>query len=309
MSALHIDTPLLPSQRWQSSAGHPILFKMDALQPSGSFKLRGIGLFCQQARARGATALLCASGGNAGFAAAYAGRRLGMPVTIVVPETTTSEARDAIAAAGATVIVHGRDFDAASVHANALASEVGAAYIHPFDDPLLWQGHATIIDEIVAARAPVDCIVTSVGGGGLMLGLIEGLKRHGLSDIPIIAVETEGAASLHASIAAGEVVSLDAITSIATSLGARRVADQALAALQSHPVISVLVSDAEAVTGCIDFADAHRVLVEPACGAAIAALDVHRDMMARFKHPLVEICGGIGVSMSRLAAWRKALAI
>lgn len=306
--SLHVNTPLIASLAWTSAAGHPVLFKMDALQPSGSFKMRGVGRFCEAAAANGATAITCASGGNAGYAAAMAGRALGLPVTIVVPETTSPEARAAIATTGATVLVHGADFDAASGHARDLAAASGAACLHPFDDPLLWDGHATLIDEVVAAGAAFDCVVTSVGGGGLLLGIVEGLRRNGLAHIPVIAVETEGAASLHASVTADELVTIPAITSIATSLGARRVAPAAFAACSAHDIISVTVTDAEAVAACRRFVDAHRVLVEPACGAAIAALDVHAALMAHFLRPLVEVCGGVGVSLARLAAWEAALA-
>jgi L-serine/L-threonine ammonia-lyase len=302
--ALHINTPLLSSPSFRSAAGHPVLFKMDALQPSGSFKLRGIGKFCRHAVETGATAIICASGGNAGFAAAFAGRQLGVPVTIVVPTTTTAEARQAILALDAKVEVHGSVFDEAADYAQQLAARTGAAYVHPFNHPLIWDGHASLIDEVVESGAAFDCVVTSIGGGGLLLGIVAGLRRNARSDIPVIAVETIGADSLNRSIVAGEIVTLPAITSIATSLGARRVADEAFAVTKSYPITSVTVTDAQAVAACLKFADELRVLVEPACGAAIAVLDAHPELMARFARPLVEVCGGIGVSLSRLAEWK-----
>ncbi|RVT40266.1 pyridoxal-phosphate dependent enzyme [Sphingobium algorifonticola] len=309
MSApLHIDTPLIESGVFRAPGGGTVLFKMDALQPSGSFKLRGVGRLCAAAAVDGARAIVCPSGGNAGFAAAYAGQRLGMAVTVVVPETTSPEARNAIAAAGADVHVHGADFDAADAQARQVAAATGAVHVHPFDHPLLWDGHATLIDEVVRAGATFDCVVTSVGGGGLLLGILAGLARNGLGDIPVIAVETEGAASLHAALAADRVVSLPAITSIATSLGARSVSPAAFDAAKRKLVIPLQVNDADAVAACLRFADAHRVLVEPACGAAIAALTARADVLTRFERPLVEICGGIGVSLDRLADWRAHLA-
>jgi len=300
---LHVNTPLWSSASFRSAAGHPVLFKMDALQPSGSFKLRGIGKFCCHAVETGATAIICASGGNAGFAAAFAGRQLGVPVTIVVPTTTSAEARQAIQALDAKVEVHGSVFDEAADYAQQLAARMGAAYVHPFNHPLLWDGHATLIDEAVESGAVFDCVVTSVGGGGLMLGIVGGLRRNRLSHIPVIAVETEGADSLNRSIAAGEIITLPAITSIATSLGARRVVAEAFEVTKSHPITSVTVTDAQAVAACVKFADNFRVLVEPACGAAIAVLDAHPELMAGFARPLIEVCGGIGVSLSRLSEW------
>jgi L-serine/L-threonine ammonia-lyase len=306
---LHIETPLLRAPA--GLFGHPgaVWLKMDALQPSGSFKLRGVGRLAQHAVGAGARAIVCASGGNAGFAAAYAGAALGVPATIVVPRSTSSAVRQAISARGADVVVHGEVWDDAHQHATALAERSDAVYVHPFDDPLLWDGHATLIDEVVRDGAAFDCVVTSVGGGGLLSGIVEGLRRNGRGDVAVVAVETVGAESLHASLAAGEPVTLPAITSIATTLGARRPAARAVHLAREHPVTSVTVSDAQAVAACVRFADAMRVLVEPACGAALAAIDAHPRLFERFEAPLVEVCGGIGVSLAALAGWRRELGL
>jgi L-serine/L-threonine ammonia-lyase len=310
MSApLHIDTPLLRAPPELFGSGRTVWLKMDALQASGSFKMRGVGRLVQQRVAEGARAVVCASAGNAGMAATLAARACDVPVTIVVPQTTAAAAREAIAARGASVVVHGAVWDESHDHALALAKEQGAIDVHPFDDPLLWDGHATLIDEVVRAGVAFDCVVASVGGGGLLAGIVEGLRRNGSPHVPVIAVETDGAASFAATLAAGEPVTLAAITSIATSLGARRVMPRLLQLAREHEIISVVVSDAQAVQACTRFADATRVLVEPACGAAIAAIDVHANVFARFKAPLVEVCGGMGVSLARLTQWRRELGL
>ena len=305
MKPLHIDTPLLRAPPELFGPERTVWLKMDALQASGSFKMRGVGRLVQQRVAEGARAVVCASAGNAGMAATLAARACEAPVTIVVPQTTAAAVRDAIAARGATVVVHGAVWDESHEYAVALAKEQGAVYVHPFDDPLLWDGHATLIDEVVRAGVAFDCVVASVGGGGLLAGIIEGLRRNGLNQVPVIAVETEGAASFAAALAADEPVTLPAITSIATSLGARRSMPRLLDLAREHEIVSVVVSDAQAVRACSRFADATRVLVEPACGAALAALDVRPEVFKRFKAPLIEVCGGMGVSMARLAQWRS----
>lgn len=231
---LHVNTPLL-----RAAPGlfeHPEAWlKMDALQPSGSFKLRGVGRLVQQSAADGAKAIVCASGGNAGFAATHAAVALGLPVTIVLPTTSSTAVAERLAAWGAEVLRHGAVWDEAHEFAVRLAAERGAAYVHPFDHPLLWAGHSTLIDEVVEAGLGFDAIVTAVGGGGLFCGIVEGLRRHGLGHVPVIAVETEGAASLQASLTAGVLTTLPAVTSIATSLGARRVANEAFERARSHP--------------------------------------------------------------------------
>ncbi len=301
---LHTHTPVLYAPASYSRAARLLALKMDALQPSGSFKLRGIGLAAERAVARGARELVCPSGGNAGFAAAYAGAHLRVPTTIVVPQTTLAGVRERIAALGATVIVHGVAWDESNEHALALASERNAAYLHAFDDPDLWDGHATLIDECVADGVAFDAVACCVGGGGLLAGIVQGLQRNGLRDVPVIAVETEGAASYAAALANGAPVPLPAITSIATSLGAKRVCARAVELAREHDIVPLTVTDAQAVAACLKFADEFRVLVEPACGATLAALDVHPDRFARHGRVLVEVCGGIGVSLAKLAEWR-----
>jgi L-serine/L-threonine ammonia-lyase len=300
MQPLHLDTPLLRAPPELFGPERTVWLKMDALQTSGSFKMRGVGRLVQQRVAEGARAVVCASGGNAGMAATLAARACEVPVTIVVPQTTAATVREAIVARGATVVVHGAVWDESHDHALALAKEQGAVYVHPFDDPLLWDGHATLIDEVVRAGVAFDCVVASVGGGGLLAGIVEGLRRNGLHHVPVVAVETKGAASFAAALVAGKPVTLPAITSIATSLGARRVMQHAVDLAREHPIFGVVVSDLQAVQGCVRFADAMRVLVEPACGASIAAA----DSLTRFKSPLIEVCGGMGVSPTRLAQWR-----
>ena len=176
--------------------------KVDALQPSGSFKLRGLGFACDTYHQNGARRFVCSSGGNAGMAVAYAGRKLGVPVVVVVPETTTERAIALLAQEQAEVVVHGSSWQEANARAMSLVGP-DDAYLHPFDDPLLWPGHATLIDECARAGLMPDAVVLSVGGGGLLCGVAEGIRRNGWTTTQIIAVETEGAASFNAALAAG----------------------------------------------------------------------------------------------------------
>jgi len=104
---LHIHTPLIESRPLSLAAGRNIWLKLDALQPCGSFKLRGVGHACEVHHARGARHFVSSSGGNAGLAVAYAGRKLGVPVTVVVPETTTERAKQLLHLEDAKVVVHG----------------------------------------------------------------------------------------------------------------------------------------------------------------------------------------------------------
>ena len=132
----------------------------------------------------------------------------------------------------------------------------------PFDDPVIWDGHGTIIDEIRNSGLHPDMVVLSVGGGGLLCGIIDGLRRNAMPDVPVLAVETMGAHSLWASLQAGRHLEIEDITSVATSLGAKKVAEAAFTLSRQHPVISRCVSDAQAIDACLKFAEDHRLLVE-----------------------------------------------
>lgn len=295
---LHIQTPLIESRPLSAIAQRSIWLKLDAVQPCGSFKLRGVGHACEVHHQRGATRFVSSSGGNAGLAVAYAGRQLGVAVTVIVPETTTERARELLALEGAEVIVHGSSWQEANQLALTLTT-ASDAFIHPFDDPLLWSGHATLIDEVAQSGHKPDAVVLSVGGGGLLCGVIEGLHRNGWQDVPVIAVETEGAASFRASVDAGHSVEIERISSIATSLGAKRVCDQAIAYLAVHTIESVIVTDRDALNACERFLVDHRVLVEPACGAALS-LAYKPTALSRYPTVLMVVCGGATATLEQI---------
>ena len=302
MKSLHIETPLFESRPISIRASRRIWLKLDALQPPGSFKIRGIGAACQEYVRRGAKRLISSSGGNAGIAVAYAGRHLSVPVRIVVPETTSDRAKALIRQEGAEVVVHGDSWQ----EANELAiSTVGQSdvLIHPFDDPLVWRGHSTLIDEVAQSGIKPAALVVSVGGGGLLCGLVEGLRRAGWSDVPVIAVETEGADSLAQSVRAGHRVELPAITSLAITLGAKKICERAFDCTRDHPLRSLVVSDRAAVSACQRFLDDHRIVVEPACGASLAAVYDRASELEDFESVLVVVCGGATTALEQLREW------
>jgi len=301
---LHIETPLIESLSVGKGLAANVWLKIEAVQPCGSFKARGVGYACNKYVNNGAKLLVSSSGGNAGLAVAYSGRRLGVPVTVVVPKTTKKSAIDLIELEGAQVIVSGEVWTEAHEHAVEL-SKNGGVYIHPFDDPSLWTGHASVIDEIAKAGMVPDAVILSVGGGGLLCGVVEGLKRNNLEDVPILAVETRGADSLSAAFLADKHIGIKSITSIATSLGATKVAEHAFNLLREHRIISHVVTDRDAVNGCWSFLEDHRMIVEPACGASLSAVYNECDALQDKKNILVIVCGGVGMTMSQLEEWNR----
>ncbi len=313
---LWVETPVLESVSlgWRH---HQVSLKIEAMQPSGSFKARGIGHACATHVANGVTHLVAASGGNAGQAAAWAGRMLNVPVDIVVPDSTGQRARELIEAEGANVTIHGESFAEAHVVALSKLKE-NSAYLHAYDDSLVWDGHASMIDEAARQTEQPDAIVLSVGGGGMLAGVAAGMARNGWSDVDLVAVETDGANALNASIESSEPVTLERIDSVAVTLGAKRICDRALelaGVLARTPATpdwrgqlsSELVSDREALAACLAFADDHRLVVEPACGAALAPVYAKAPCLDQYDRILVVVCGGTSMTFEMLKATAASL--
>ncbi|MDP6775583.1 MAG: pyridoxal-phosphate dependent enzyme [Candidatus Latescibacteria bacterium] len=303
MKPLHTVTPLWESDPLSEALGARVRLKMEAFQPVGSFKIRGIGHACQQSCEAGASHLVSSSGGNAGYAAAYAARRLGVEATIIVPETTSERSRKLIQGEGARVIEHGPSWDEAHAYGLDFAEQHGAVYIHPFDEPKVWSGHAALVEEVAETGWKPDALVVSVGGAGLLCGILEGLHRVGWTDVRIVATETRGAESFAASVEADRLVTLDRIASIAVTLGARTVTPKALDWSRRHPIVPCVVSDREALEACRRFAGDHRVLVELACGAALAAVYGRAEPLLGLEDVLVIVCGGAGVTLDLMDEW------
>jgi len=302
--------------------------KLDALQASGSFKDRGMSHLCTTFQKEGTTELISSSGGNAGLSVSMIGLKLGLKISVIVPETTKPLIIAKLKSLGAKVTVHGKNWNEADTLARERvdANPDQAKYVSPYDNPLLWTGHSTIIDEISdqllslsddddddgsKKYASIGAIVVSVGGGGLLCGVLEGLARRKLRT-KVITSETDGASCfMQAYEAGGEPIILPGINSIATSLGATSCTPVALDRARSHEggFAASACTDEEAVDACVRFARDHRLLVEPACGAALAVAYSKRMRDLYLKNvdgPIVlEVCGGSGVDVDLLHSWKR----
>ncbi|KAI9845134.1 MAG: hypothetical protein M1838_001862 [Thelocarpon superellum] len=333
-----VETPLKLSAPLSRSAGCKVYMKLDNLQPSGSFKTRGIGHYMsQRILEHGPEAKVhfyCASGGNAGLACATAAQTLGRQATIVVLESTPAHVVAKIRLLGATVHQHGASWQDADgyLRAQCLAPDPDGVYVPAFDHEDIWVGNASCVNEIAAQLRILkaseldertdaaeadwdgrpDAIICSVGGGGLLNGVMLALDAHGWgSSVPVLAVETRGADSLAQAVAAGQLVTLPAITSIAKSLGAVRVAAQTLASAQRANVRTVVVEDAQAARASWRFADDERILVEVGCSASLTPLyepgllkqlvpGLHENSRV-----VVVVCGGSNISLEILEGYRR----
>ena len=318
--SLYRQTPLILSDPLTKLVGKPVYLKLDALQASGSFKDRGMAHLCHTLKTtKGTTQLISSSGGNAGLAVTTIAALLDdLNVAVVVPETTKPMVVAKLQSLGADVTITGENWNAAdAVARQRVADSNGSAeYVSPYDNPLLWTGHATLVDEIMEElpSEQLGALVVCVGGGGLLCGALEGLERH-KSTATVIAAETEGASSFGQAWEKGSVVTLDAINSVATSLGALAVTPVALERSRNHAgtVKSSICTDAEAVEACVRLAQDHRILVEPACGAGLAVAYIERlrkKYLADVEGPIVlEVCGGSGVNVELLHMWKEQFGI
>nr|XP_037280307.1 L-serine dehydratase/L-threonine deaminase-like [Rhipicephalus microplus] len=246
------------------------------------------------------------------MAVAYGARQLGMECVVVISNNVPHHMAEKLQLEGARVEVRGNSWDDADVRAREIVAKEGGYYCHPFDNPLIWTGNATMVAEMkedLGDRIPA-AIVASVGGGGLVCGLSEGMKSAAWADVPIIAVETRGADSFRASLRAGNQVTLPKITSIAAALAVRKVCTRILEVYRERSIFSMVLSDRLAVNACNRFADDHRALVEPACGASLAAVyskratEMRRQKKLDPSRPLVVVvCGGSAASRKQLEEW------
>lgn len=297
MLPLHSQTPLIESQYLKNKLNKHIYFKLECLQPPGSFKLRGIGALCQEELQRGAKAFVASSGGNAGIAVAYCGMKLDVPTTVFIPGSSNPIYIDAIKSYGAKVMVAGQVWDEAHQAALNFAKQHQAAYIPPFDHPTLWKGHASMITETIQqGLSKLDAVVLSVGGGGLACGVLEGMHQHGWENVPLIAVETQGADAFVQSVKANKLVTLEAITSKATSLGAKRVAQKLMDWVKIHKIENIVVSDEEAEQACFNFANEQRILVELSSGASLSLVYNDHPILSKAESILIIVCGGINTT-------------
>ncbi|XP_002163226.1 serine dehydratase-like [Hydra vulgaris] len=309
---LHIETPLI--EKIDSDKNYKIFFKLENTQPSGSFKLRGIGYHCQKLVERGCCHFVSSSGGNAGLAVAYVGFKLEVPVTVFVPETTAIQVIHTLEKEHAKVYVKGSVWDEAHFYAQKFVEEhEGSTLVHPFDHPEIWSGHSTMIHEIkLKLPEPPSAILLSVGGGGLLCGVLEGLHAVGWSGVPVIAFETIGADCFNKAIEAGYPIKLPEIKSIAKCLGSLSVLPNALEWYGKHKIFSHVVTDKTAVLACLQFANDHKMLVEPACGASLSAiyndtLEILHKMgsIPDLSSIVVIVCGGQAVNLDDIQLWKE----
>ncbi|OAX38039.1 tryptophan synthase beta subunit-like PLP-dependent enzyme [Rhizopogon vinicolor AM-OR11-026] len=304
---LWTETPLVYSSHISDIIGCSAYLKLENLQLSQSFKYRGISKFAQQCREKHGPSvhLMIASGGNAGLAAAVAGRVLGVKCTVFLPMNVSTDTQEALRKQGAELIMIGEVYSETLVALrDAVKKDINGVLVPAYDSPVLWDGHSSMVTEM-QKQLPIqpDAIFCSVGGGGLIGGIIQGCKNVGWDEVPIVALETTGSNCFYNAIAINtqhftskvpsipsieaedsspytiEIVDKDNVAipymkelkSRAASLGASSPASGVvrMALDRAGGVRCVCIPDEMAMYTARLFADDHKMLTELACSTTL----------------------------------------
>lgn len=268
-----------------------VTFKLELQQVTGSFKARGamnrlLGTPAGEVRA----GIVTASGGNHGLAVARTAKVAGVPAVIYVPETVSPAKVDKMRLWDADVRIVGAEWNVSNEAALAYARQSGAAYFHPFADPLVVAGQGTLGLEIVEQIAGFDTIVVAIGGGGLIGGLSTAVKAR-RPEVKVVAVEPIGAPTMKASLDAGHVVTLPEITSRVATMTCRRT-DERLFDIAARTVAEVvLVSDEAMLEAARWLWQEYGIAADLSGAASVAALRSGHPVFADSGHICALVCG------------------
>ncbi len=285
-------TSLVYSHYYSRESGNQVYLKPENMQVTGAYKIRGayytISTLSEEEKARG---LITASAGNHAQGVAYAAQQAGVPATIVMPTTTPLIKVNNTKNYGAKVILHGAAFDDAAEEAARISEEQGLTYIHPFNDLRVATGQGTISYEIFSDLPDVNVILVPIGGGGLASGVSTYAKILN-PGVKVIGVEPVGAASMKASVEAGQVVSLPSVTTIADGVAVKTPGDKVLPYIQQNVDEIITIEDTELVSAFLDMTEKHKMIVENAGLLTVAALAHLKDMGIQNQNVVSIMTGG-----------------
>ena len=292
-------TPAIPWPLLAARTGAEVWVKHENHLPTGAFKVRGGLVFMDAHRRSGGGGVVSATRGNHGQSLAYAGRRAGVPVTIVVPHGNSREKNAAMAGYGATLVEHGADFDEARAHASALAQGRGLLFVPSFH-PALVKGVATWALELFTSVPDLDAVYVPIGMGSGICGAILVRDLLGLRT-EIIGVQSAGAPAYARSFNEGRLVALDSATTHADGMATRVPDAAALAIILAGAARVVTVGDDEVAAAIRAYwTDTHN-LAEGAGAAPLAALMQERERMAGRRVGL-PLCGG-NIDLALFRSW------
>jgi threonine dehydratase len=297
-------SPLIRSDYYSRRVGANVFLKLEIMQPTHSFKVRGaFNAMLSLPLAQRERGVITSSQGNHGLGVAYAGATLDIPVTVFLAHTTPESRLNMLRKLGAEIVLHGNSWDEANQRAMDVAFNDKRAYIHPFNDPNVMAGQGTILLELLSQLPSLDVLVASIGGGGLLSGMLSA-AQHLSPRTRVIGVETIGADCMSRSREAGAIVELPAITSVATSLGARRTEPLQFQLVTSYAEDLVVVPDEAAIREVMTTLNEEKLVIEPAAACTLAALVSGQIHVEPHESVAVILCGA-NVSGDQLRDWLR----
>ncbi len=286
-----VKTPTLISQTLSDMLGCKVYLKFENLQFTAAYKERGaLNRLLQLDDASKAKGVIAASAGNHAQGLAYHGKRLGVPVTIVMPTTTPIVKVTQTRGHGATVVQFGEKFDDAYAHARKLEVEQGLTFVHPFDEPDIIAGQGTVALEMLEDAPEIDTLVIPIGGGGLFSGMATAARAM-KPDIRLVGVQAELYPSMYDFIK-GATLACDGDT-LAEGIAVKQPGDVTRRFVERLADDVMLVSERRLEESLSLLLQIEKTVVEGAGGAGLAALLTHRDQFAGRKVGLVLTGGNI----------------
>jgi threonine dehydratase len=295
ISAYVRHTPLAPSATFSRLLGTNLYFKQEVFQKTGAFKVRGaFNKMLTLTEAERRTGVVAVSGGNHAQAVGYAARLLGLRAMIMMPQKTPANYIEATKGYGAEIMITPTVAEAFAEAARY--SSEGWCEVHPFNDPLVMSGQGTLGLEILEDLPDLTDVIVSIGGGGLMSGVATAIKSLKPA-VRVWGVETDGADCMSRAMAAGHVVEMPAITSIAKTLGAPAASEETLAIAKKYLENVTVVPDQEAIEALRLILERTKIITEPAASCTLAAAERLRSNFSKSSHVVLILCGGnIGLS-------------
>ena len=294
-------TPLIASRNLSARTGQPVWLKLETLQPTGAFKIRGAANAVKRLTAdQRKIGVVCCSTGNHGRAVAYVAAKLGIPATVCVSSLVPENKVARIKALGAHLRRIGACQDDAQKEATLITEETGAIDIPPFDHPAVIEGQGTIALEILEDLADIDTILVPLSGGGLIGGIALAAKSLKPS-IRIIGISMERGATMQASLAAGKPVEVEEVPSLADSLGGGIGTDNRWTFDLCRKLVDdvVLLSEAEIYAGMRALLLEDKIVAEGAGSVGAAAILAGK---IKLKGPTALVVSGQNVDMQQLLA-------
>ena len=289
LSKVLLETNLIYSPIFSDESGNEIYIKLENLQKTGSFKIRGaynkISNLTDNEKQRGVVA---SSAGNHAQGVAYAAEESGIKAVIVMPKSTPLIKVESTKKYGAEVVLYGDIYDDAFKKAKELEEKEGYIFVHPFNDEEVLYGQGTIALEILEKLPETDIIIVPIGGGGLISGIACAAKIM-KPGIKIIGVEPEGAASAYESIKENRIVELKEANTIADGTAVKKIGELNFEYIKKYVDEIITVSDYELMEAFLLLVEKHKIIAENSGILSVAAL---KKLKEKNKKVVSVISGG-----------------